>query len=168
MKHFFFLFVAAVMLATFTGCFKGMDEQKCEYDPCRFKAPATEVQALKDYLAANSITATEHCSGLFYAIQNPGTGKSPEPCSYVYATYKGMFTNGDVFDEAAEPLGFSLNRVVQGWTNGVPLVKEGGRIVLYIPPSLGYGSQDVRDQQGIVRIPGNSTLIFEVDLVAVQ
>ena len=61
-------------LIVFTGCSK---EPKCSYNECAYKAPAAEIQAVKDYLTANNITATEHCSGLFYRVENPGTGTRP-------------------------------------------------------------------------------------------
>ena len=168
MKNILILFITALLATAFTGCIKDPEPQTCEYDPCKFKAPVAEVQALRDYLAANNITATEHCSGLFYRIENAGTGKTPIACSVVVANYKGMLTNGNVFDQSSSPIDFSLTGVIQGWTNGVPLIKEGGRIILYIPPSLGYGAQDVRDRNGLVVIPANSNLVFEVDLVGVR
>lgn len=151
-----------------SGCLKE-SESRCDYDPCAYKAPAAEIQEVRDYLAANNLTATEHCSGLFYRIESEGTGAQPNACSYVVANYKGKFTSGAVFDESSQgPVGFYLNRVVQGWTNGLPLIKTGGRIILYIPPSLGYRDQDVKNQQGQVVIPANSMLVFEVDLLSVQ
>ena len=163
------LLTATIIWSTFSGCFKNEKEQPCEYDACATKAPPAEVQALREYLTTNNLTATEHCSGLFYRIENAGTGRNPEACSYVFAQYKGMLTNGNVFDQSTEPIGFSLTQVIQGWTKAVPLIKEGGRIILYIPASLAYGNNERRNPQtGQVVIPANSNLIFEVNLVAVQ
>ena len=145
------------ILVSMSGCLKNENNSTCTYDECSVKAPASEIQAVKDYLAANNITnAQEHCSGLFYIIDDSGTGRSPNPCNYVNVTYQGKFTNGNTFDEGTVDLG--LNSVIRGWTNGVPLIKEGGKIHLFIPPSLGYGSQPYQT------IPGNSILIFEVTL----
>jgi FKBP-type peptidyl-prolyl cis-trans isomerase FkpA len=152
--------VALIFVIAFASCNK---EPKCEYNECSFKAPSNEIQAVKDYLAANNITATEHCSGLFYRLEKPGSGTRPNACSYVLANYKGMLTNGHVFDQSPpQGVPFEMNGVITGWTNGLQQVKEGGRIHLYIPPSLGYGSQDNGD------IPAHSILIFEVDLLGVQ
>lgn len=152
------------MAFLFTGCLKNK-EAECNYDPCAYKAPASEIQAVQEYLATNNITATQHCSGLFYRIENEGTGTRANACSAVLARYKGMLTDGTVFDQSpAAGTGFYLNRVIQGWTNGIPLVKAGGRVVLYIPPSLGYGNQP---PPGSV-IPANAILIFEVDVLDVQ
>jgi FKBP-type peptidyl-prolyl cis-trans isomerase FkpA len=153
---------ALSLVVLLSGCLKE-SENRCEYDECGYKAPQAEIQAVQDYLTANNLTATQHCSGLFYRIENAGTGTRPNACSYVTVNYKGMFTNGSVFDQSTNgPIGLYLTQVIQGWTNGIPQVKAGGRVVLYIPPSLGYGSQDYRG------IPGNSILVFEVDLLNVQ
>lgn len=153
---------ALSFLVLFSGCMKA-DEASCEYDECGYKAPQAEIQAVQDYLTANNLQATQHCSGLFYRVENPGTGTRPNACSYVQVNYKGMFTNGTVFDESDQgPASFYLSQVIQGWTNGIPQVKAGGRIILYIPPSLGYGRDNYQS------IPGNSILVFEVDLLAVR
>lgn len=153
------------IVSLFTGCLKNDNgtEQKCTYDPCSYKVPASEIQALKDTLAKYNIEATEHCSGLYYIIDNPGTGTVPTACSNVTVKYKGTFTNGTVFDETktGETITFPLSRVIRGWLNGIPLIKTGGKIRLYIPPSLGYGAERYMD------IPGNSILFFEVELVSV-
>lgn len=149
------------IIVSFSGCFKNK-EPHCSYDPCAYAAPANEIQAVKDYLAAQGITnATQHCSGFFYVIDNPGTGKQPSACSYVSVNYKGSLTDGTVFDQGTNFQTY-LSNVILGWTNGVPLIKAGGTIHLYIPPSLGYGNQDYGP------IPANSVLIFDVDLNAVQ
>jgi FKBP-type peptidyl-prolyl cis-trans isomerase FkpA len=168
----FQLIMASGLLLSLSGCMKNESkvEQRCEYDACAFKAPAAEVQKVRDYLAANNITDTvEHCSGLIYTIVSEGTGKTPEYCSNVYARYKGMLTDSSVFDQSGEqPIGFNLQGVIPGWTNALPKIKEGGKMILYIPPSLGYGTQEIRDRQtGALKIPANSILVFEVELVSI-
>ena len=137
--------------------------QECTYDSCAIKAPASEIQNVQNYLSTNSISAIQHCSGLFYSVEIPGSGTTPLACSNVTVKYVGKLTNGTVFDQTpgTNVASFYLSRVIRGWTNGVPLLKQGGRIHLYIPPSLGYGNQS----NGT--IPANSILIFDVDLVTV-
>ena len=137
-------------------------DSSCNYDACAFKAPASEISSLKDYLDANSILATEHCSGVFYIIENPGTGKAPTPCSNISVKYKGSLINGTVFDQQTSAVSFNLGMLVTSWRNVIPLLKAGGRMVMYVPPSLGYGNQANGP------IPANSVLVFEVDLVDVQ
>lgn len=169
MKKCFFILIPALALFL-SSCFKDPKPQACNYDPCSYKAPAAEIAAVQHYLDSAGITgATQHCSGLFYKIDNPGTGKTPEACQNVNVTYKGMLTNGHAFDSSKTGIDLSLARVIQGWTNGVPLLKQNGKITLYIPPSLGYGADPIRDRNNpsVVIIPGNSILIFDIGLVTV-
>lgn len=152
-------------------CFFGLLKKEsdiCDIDTCSTKAPDSEVQSLETYLANNSITATKHCSGLYYRIETAGTGNTPRDCSSITITYKGQLTNGSVFDQSTAPVNFNLSRLIMGWRNALPMLKAGGKIFLYIPPSLGYGSQDTRDTNGNVVIPANSILIFEINLITVS
>ena len=140
----------------------------CTYIPCNLVAPTSEIQAVQNFLTSNNITATQHCSGMFYIIDADGSGKTADVCSGISVKYKGLLTNGTVFDEHSSPVSFNLSELILGWKNGIPLIKPGGRIKLYIPPSLGYGSQVVYDGNGNPSVPANSILIFEIDLVSVQ
>lgn len=120
---------------------------------------------LESYLASASITATKHCSGMYYAVDAAGTGGvTATICSIVSVKYKGQLTNGNVFDQATSPVSFQLGGLIESWKKGIPLLKAGGKIRLYCPPSLAYGSQDVRDGSGNVVIPANSILVFEIEL----
>jgi FKBP-type peptidyl-prolyl cis-trans isomerase FkpA len=58
--------------------------------------------------------------------------------------------------------------LIEGWKIGLPLIQKSGKIKLYIPPSLGYGASDIKDNNGVVVIPANSMLIFDVSLVDFQ
>jgi FKBP-type peptidyl-prolyl cis-trans isomerase FkpA len=160
------LFGSLLFLAV-SGC---QPDNVCEgFDACANAAPASEIQALENYLAQNSITATKHCSGVYYTITTPGTGKQAEICSTIGIHYTGRFTNGVSFDQSGpQGANFELSRLIAGWQNTIPMLKEGGKIKLYVPPSLGYGSQDYRDANGNVIIPGNSILLFDIELIAVR
>ena len=106
-------------------------------------------------------------SGLQYKITKEGTGKSPAATDKVLVHYEGKLLDGTVFDSSikrGEPIAFPLNRVIPGWTEGLQLVKEGGKAILYSPSALAYG---------ISGTPGgpigpNETLIFEVELIKIQ
>lgn len=169
MNRFSSLLFFAVILFSLSACLKDAEPQPCTYNPCTFKAPDIETAAVQAYLDSVGITGTtKHCSGLFYKIENTGTGKSPDPCTNsIIARYKGTLKNGNKFDSGQFQQPIPLSGLIAGWTNGLPLIKEGGRIHLYVPPSLGYGNQAQKDQAGNVVIPANSITIFDVELLTV-
>jgi len=143
------IFVGLFFVILFSSCSKNNDE--CRYDPCETVAPASEVSQLESYLSGASITATKHCSGVYYIIDAPGSGgETPTICS--------------IFDQATSAVSFQLGGLIESWKKGIPLIKTGGKIRLYCPPSLAYGSQEIRDGSGNVVIPANSILIFEIEL----
>jgi FKBP-type peptidyl-prolyl cis-trans isomerase FklB len=100
-------------------------------------------------------------SGLQYKIIKPGTGKTPRPEDKVTVNYRGTLINGNEFDssyEDGEPATFELGGVIQGWTEGLQLVREGGRIQLFVPYELAYGKRGPM---------AHRTLIFDVELISV-
>ena len=120
----------------------------------------------QNFLAANAkkegVQTTE--SGLQYKIIEPGNDVKPGTRDTVWVKYCGKLIDGTVFDETpedADPIHFTLNRVVKGWGEGLQLIGEGGKIQLFIPAELGYG------EQGTQGIEPNSTLIFDVELTKV-
>jgi FKBP-type peptidyl-prolyl cis-trans isomerase FkpA len=158
------ILLGLVSVFLFTGCMKNQEDvnNPCNYDPCAIKAPASEIQQVQDYLTANGITAEQHCSGLFYRVDVEGTGATPGPCSLIKFNYEGRLTNGTIFESSQNPATLYLYQLITGWKNGLPKIKAGGRIYLYIPPTLGYGSTPMST------IPANSVLIFRVDLLEVH
>jgi len=103
-------------------------------------------------------------SGLQYKVITAGNGPRPRETDKVRVHYTGRLVNGQVFDSSVArntPAEFVLNKVVKGWTEGVQLMKVGSKYELTLPPDLGYGAQ------GAGSIPGNSVLVFEVELLGV-
>ena len=100
-------------------------------------------------------------SGLQYKVLQEGTGRSPGPTDSVTVHYTGTLVDGTVFDSSVKrgkPATFRLDGVIKGWTEGLQLMKEGGKAQLVIPPELAY-----RDRGQLA----DRTLIFEVDLIKV-
>jgi FKBP-type peptidyl-prolyl cis-trans isomerase FkpA len=162
-----FLISSLVIVIVFSACSKSKNDSNSScnlnYQPCAIVAPQVESDTILNYLNAQNITAIKHCSGMYYKIDSVGTGKTPTICSIIGVTYTGQLKNGTVFDQqTSNPVAFYLSRLIAGFKNGIPLIREGGSIHLYVPPSLGYGSQ----QNGA--IPPNSLLIFQVSLIGVQ
>jgi len=123
-------------------------------------------EANKLYLDANAakdgVKTTE--SGIQYRILTPGTGKNPLATDTVKVNYKGSLINGEEFDSSykrGEPAEFALNGVIPGWTEGLQLIKVGGKIELVLPPELAYGTR------ALPSIPANSILVFEVELLEI-
>lgn len=107
-------------------------------------------------------------SGLFYKIINKGSGKKAEKGKTVSVHYKGMLTDGTVFDSSykrKEPIEFSLGRgqVIEGWDEGIGLLQVGDKARFVIPSHLAYGD---RGAGGV--IPPKATLIFDVELMDVK
>ncbi|MFM7510464.1 MAG: FKBP-type peptidyl-prolyl cis-trans isomerase [Bacteroidota bacterium] len=101
-------------------------------------------------------------SGLQYEIINAGNGESPTAIDSVTCHYRGTFIDGRGFDNSydrGQPITFSLNGVIKGWTEGLQLMKVGAKYKFYIPYQLGYGEYDY------MSIPGGSALLFEVELI---
>lgn len=107
----------------------------------------------------------ETASGLQYKVLVEGTGISPKPEDRVRCHYRGTLINGKEFDSSyknGQPAEFQLNRVIPGWTEGLQLMKVGGKYELYIPSQLAYGPRG-----GGQTIEPNMTLIFEIELLDV-
>ncbi|MBE0637028.1 MAG: FKBP-type peptidyl-prolyl cis-trans isomerase [Bacteroidales bacterium] len=146
------LFLAGILI--FTACKKD--------DDTAAKQAAKDEQIIADYLAANSIEAQRHESGLYYLITDAGTGEQPTINSTVEVFYKGYLTNGTIFDQTTNgSVTFPLKNLIEGWQIGIPMLKEGGSGTFFLPSALGYGSSATGS------IPANSVLIFEIDLVTV-
>ena len=116
--------------------------------------------------ASKEAGAKVTASGLVYRSLKDGTGASPAATDRVKVHYKGTFPDGKEFDSSYkrnEPTEFPLNGVIPCWTEGVQLMKTGGKAKLTCPSAIAYGQ---RGAGGV--IPPNATLVFEVELLAVN
>lgn len=104
-------------------------------------------------------------SGLQYLVLKEGQGKSPKVNSTVKVDYEGRLIDGTVFDSSIarnQPASFQVSQVIQGWTEGLQLMKEGAKYRFFIPANLAYGQIGSGDA-----IEPNSTLIFDVELIEI-
>lgn len=125
------------------------------------------IKAGEEYMkeVSNNKSVYTTATGLKYRKISEGNGKRPKATDRVKVHYTGSLINGKVFDssvERGEPITFALNQVIPGWTEGLQLMDEGSKYMLYIPYNLGYGEQNMGD------IPPGSTLIFEVELIEIN
>ncbi len=119
---------------------------------------------LEKFLKENGVKKT--ASGLAYKILKEGNGKKPKATDTVEVHYHGTLIDGTVFDSSVDrkkKVSFPLNRVIKGWTEGLQLVAEGGKIRLVIPSELGYG-----DHGAPPKIPGGATLVFDVEIFSIK
>lgn len=131
---------------------------------------AIDIEKIENYLIENELTAESTSSGLYYIIEEEGTGANPTLDDIVEVSYVGSFLNsGEVFDSSTlntppfsdEKPPIPLSRLIKGWQQGLPLFKVGGSGKLFIPSGLAYGNTD------FYGIPANSVLIFEITLISV-
>ena len=143
-------------------------------NPYDFSGPATQANwdaGNAGYLTWNAARSgwTTTASGLQYRRVGRARpdGRQPAPTDTVKVHYRGTFVDGREFDSSYarnEPAEFPLNRVIKGWTEGVGLMREGGKFEFVIPAALGYGDRWVGGDE----LPPNSTLLFTVELLEVK
>jgi FKBP-type peptidyl-prolyl cis-trans isomerase FkpA len=121
-----------------------------------------DIATIEKYLEENNLEALKTESGVYYIINTQGNGPSPTKYSDVKVAYTGYYTNGKTFDQSSSTgIVFNLQQVIQGWTDGIPMFKEGSGGTLLIPSKLGYGPK------GNSSIPGNTVLLFDIELLEV-
>ncbi|WP_417320205.1 FKBP-type peptidyl-prolyl cis-trans isomerase [Emcibacter sp.] len=155
-----------MLAAVITGCSESGEESGDQASSKETKED--NVSESKSFLEENkdkpgvSVTA----SGLQYKVLLEGTGKSPAATDTVTVHYEGTLTDGTKFDSSYDrgtPASFPLNRVIRGWTEGLQLMKEGGKYKFFIPSDLAYGPQGAGGVIG-----PNEDLIFTVELIRVN
>lgn len=150
-------------------CLAGCDKptQTSGENPAAPKAPGATPNATAATPGGQKNEMKTTASGLKYQVLKQGTGTaSPKATDTVKVHYHGTLLDGTVFDssvERKEPISFPLNAVIPGWTEGVQLMKVGDKFKFEIPSNLAYGPNSPSP-----KIPANSTLVFEVELLAIE
>lgn len=143
-------------------------EIKTEYERTKKLKIKNEQNLLVDYLKSNNITTKPLESGLYYIETKTGTGKKPEIGDSITLHYEGKLINNEPFDSSIKnnkPFTFLYGdqRFVKGWTEGVGLMKQGGKSILIIPSELAFGEFGADNL-----IPPYSTVIFEIHLIKIK
>ncbi|MDR0296353.1 MAG: FKBP-type peptidyl-prolyl cis-trans isomerase [Prevotellaceae bacterium] len=157
----FDMMAAQMFLQTYFTKIQEIEREEME------KVAAKNLEEGQKFLAKNKKEkgVIETPSGLQYKIITEGNGPKPAETDMVEAHYIGTLIDGTKFDSSydrGETMTFPLNGVIKGWTEGLQLIPEGSKVFFYIPSELAYGSQS----RGL-QLPGNSTLIFEIELIKV-
>lgn len=152
-RSLFYCCLTVFATLTFSACLK---EQRPQAE--------VDLEIINKYIEDNNLNVIEHPSGIFYAIEEPGTGEHPPFESDVEVKYKGYLTDGTVFDQSKpnETVTFALENLIPGWQIAIPLLKPGGKGLFILPSRWAYGPT------GVGSIPPNSVLIFEIELVSFQ
>lgn len=167
MKFKLFLVIAVAVLLM--SCMKV--KQNCSFTDSAAVADTSEINYLKNYFVAKNITnAIQHPSGAFYIIKSVGTGINPELCNTIAINYTAYQLNYAVaFDSysGADGVPFKLGNLIVGVQKITPLIKSGGSVTMYIPPSLAYKDQVLKDKNNEVVLSANSYIRFDMTLKSV-
>ena len=146
------IFLFLLMLIVTTSCGQTYSpEEKNKFD--------TKIEA---FLKRKKIDCERSSSGLYYKIIAPGKGEAIQLKDEVTFTYKGSLLSGKVFDAIEEPVTFPVQSLIGAWKEVMLYLRPGGKAFLVSPPQLGYGEHDLD------KIPPNSILVFEIEVVSVK
>lgn len=145
----FILFVTLAIFAASCGSYS--EEELTHFD--------TKIQK---YMKRKHIDCEKSASGLYYKILEEGEGELIQFTDKVSVTYKGTFLDGKKFDEQTEPIEMAVSEQMNAWKELMLQLKKGSKAYMIVPPLLGYGEYKVE------KIPSNSTLIFELEIVDVM
>jgi FKBP-type peptidyl-prolyl cis-trans isomerase len=126
---------------------------------CHYSCSNDYTNEIEDYISKKGLTNVQSTEdGLYYIIEVPGGDEKPAIDDNVVVNYSGALTDDKKFDSGLNKT-FNLTAVIAGWTRGMRLFGKGGKGKLIIPPSLGYGDNQVGS------IPKNSILVFDIELL---
>jgi FKBP-type peptidyl-prolyl cis-trans isomerase len=163
-KNLIKIFFSLFLLLTFAAC-----SDKATVDPFDAEEQAASDDALiREFMAKDTTIHdfTKTASGLYYIKRRTGSGAQVQSGNIARVHYIGRFLNGTKFDSSYDrnapfPVTVDKTAVIQGWTEGLKLMKAGEKATLYIPSALGYG------RSGTTNIPANTVLVFDIDVLSV-
>ncbi len=145
-----------------------LQAQQSEREQQRAALAQRNEQAGEAFREANRAKegVTETASGLQYRVISAGEGRQPSASDTVVVHYRGTLISGEEFDSSharGEPMTFSVDGIIAGWQEALPLMKEGAKWEIVIPPELAYGERGAGQAIG-----PNATLVFEIELIEVK
>ncbi|HRO44080.1 MAG TPA: FKBP-type peptidyl-prolyl cis-trans isomerase [Flavipsychrobacter sp.] len=152
---------------------KSQQQMKQEQDKHATEQKSKDEQILQDYFKTNNIQPSKTASGLYYLIEQPGSGANPVQGQAVTVNYTGKTLDGKVFDSNtdpamghAEPFTFNVGQgmVIPGWDEGVLLLRKGSKAKLFIPSGLAYGSMSPNPSA----IPNDAILMFDIEVLKIE
>ena len=149
-----FKFISSVILiaSLFTACQNYSEAELASFDK--------EITA---YLKEKNILAESTETGLYISIQEEGNGEKIPFDAIIKVNYRGYLTNGRPFDvHMDKPVDLEIKRLVPGWREAMLYLSKGSKATLFIPPHLGYKTQEQKE------IPANSILIFDIHIIDVN
>lgn len=156
------------------GAFTTREEIMADVAKEEAKQKAREAKGIDDYVAKTHMNNIQKSkNGVYISIENPGTGMKADTGKLAMVRYKGYYMTGEVFDTnidsskghaSAEgyPVTVGAHGVIPGWEEALPFFGKGGKGKIVVPSALGYGPQPYNG------IPGNSTLVFDLEIVDVK
>lgn len=150
-------FLFSILIAFFSSCQDTKDIiQLIDCDFPTVEVPASEIDSLQNWLDIHGVTATEDARGFFYIIDSIGDDERAQHCYDVILDYKCYLLDGSFVDMNTNT-GFRISQTIKGFGYGLSLVGNGGRITIFLPPSLAYGEKGSSPAVG-----PNDYLIFEL------
>jgi FKBP-type peptidyl-prolyl cis-trans isomerase len=134
------------------------------------KTPVAPLSPEDAFLAKNRKLrgVVQTASGIQYRVIKPATGAHPTDTDVALVNYDGKLVDGTTFDKSSQPTPMPVSAVVPGFSEALKLMAKSETLRVWIPSRLAYGTEDQRDEQGKVVIPGKSTLVFDIELVDFQ
>jgi FKBP-type peptidyl-prolyl cis-trans isomerase FkpA len=127
-----------------------------------------EQNAIINYAIDNLLDVQRSPTGLYYQIVEPGEGNKIRWGQKATAHYTGELLNGKTFDSSVArgmPLVFTVGNMVQGWNEGIQMLRPGGKAILLLPSRLGYKDKGFITPQGDTIIPPNEPLRFDLEVL---
>jgi len=170
-KYIAIILFALTVACTFTSCLDNTNDEEYEqylkdleaYNKKVITQYKADSLLITEYLAKNQLPATiDSLSGIYYHVIEPGNDNyHPTKYSYITVLYKGSLLDGTIFDQTKDDqsVQYYLGNLISGWQIGLQKIGAEGKIILYLPSFYGYGTNETG------KIPANSVLIFEIELI---